>query len=138
VRVKLLVGLSGPAFPEVGLLALTTCATMALGLLIVVIVRRPEFSVAAALLAMAAMALCARGSLLPPPLADASPTRWAYEGLVLLEIPSAPEKPALPGISQPHGPAACALSLAFMFIGFGAAAAFLSSSDPCSPHAAPS
>jgi pSer/pThr/pTyr-binding forkhead associated (FHA) protein len=132
--VKWIVGLNGPALPEFGLMALTACAGLALGRLIVAVVRRPDFVLASSLLAIAAMALCAQGSLVPSVVSETSPTRWAYEGLLLME--TFPPSNA-PGLPQLHGVPACSLALGLMLVGFGGAAIFLHmEKPPASPHTA--
>lgn len=131
VVVKFAVGLRGPASSEILLMLLAACASLALGALIVATLRRPGLTLSAALLAIIAMALLARGPSAPRVLADATPTRWAYEGLFLAESDAssaAPREVKLPGVSQPSGPFACVLSLGFMLVGFAGATVFLTSS----------
>jgi hypothetical protein len=134
--VKQIVGLNGPTLPEFGLMALTACAGLALGRLIVAIIRRPDFVLASSLLAIVAMALCAQGSLVPPVISEASPTRWAYEGLLLME--TSPPSHA-PGLPQLHGVPACSLALGLMLLGFSGAEILLHGEKPStSPHTAAS
>jgi pSer/pThr/pTyr-binding forkhead associated (FHA) protein len=138
--VKQIVGVSGPVLPEIGLLALAACAGLALGKLIVALFRRSDFILGAAILTFAALILFAKGPLVPAIISEATPSRWAYEGLLLIEI--APQFPAhgeprLPGLSRLHGVSACSLALGLMLVGFGGAAIFLNRENPpASPHTA--
>lgn len=140
--VKLSVGLNGPALSEIGLMGLASCAGLALGMLIVAIVRRPGASAAVAVIAMLAMAVLGRGMLAPRAISEATPTRWAYEGLLLMETaatrPADQDRKADPAeryfsmSSNRHGETACALALGLMLLGFAGATAFISWGQPSS------
>jgi hypothetical protein len=138
--VKQFVGLRGPILPEIGLLALAACAGLALGKLIVTLFRRSDFILGAAILTFAALILFTKGPLVPAIISETAPSRWAYEGLLLIEV--APQLPAhgdprLPGLSQLHGVSACSLALGLMLVGFGGAAIFLNRENPpASPQTA--
>jgi pSer/pThr/pTyr-binding forkhead associated (FHA) protein len=140
--------LRGPWLPMFGVLLLTSAVGLALGLLVFRLIRAPILAVAVLLLAFFAM-LAMGGRIWPisalrpaAPLAAAMPTRWAFEGLLLLENERRPpsdtaERPEsdraedlaegyFRADSERMGPKADAMALGFMLIGLAAASAFIS------------
>ncbi len=133
-------GLRGPWMAEHGVLTLASAIGLALGWLAFSTVRKPVVAAAALLVAFAAMtAMGGRIWRLPDSrplavIAVAMPTRWAFEGLLLLED----ERPVNPGAPGPDlvedyfpverhrmGPKADAMALGFMLIGLAGASAFV-------------
>lgn len=142
-------GLSGPLPSMFGVLLLAAAVGLSLGLAINALIRSPGIAAAVLILCFAAMiVLGGRIWRLPPSspaarIAAVAPTRWAFEGLLLLEshghAPSvdpgeaAPDRTDdlaedfFPAGSERMGPNADAMALASMLIGLSGAAAFISS-----------
>jgi pSer/pThr/pTyr-binding forkhead associated (FHA) protein len=138
IMAAVVAGLRGPMLPSVGLLALAALGGLAAGLLIEALSARPAVAWAALgpfvlvlwLLggerqALPAMHPAARA------VANALPSRWAFEGLLLLEsgARSSESSPDLaegyfPAESLRTGPRGAAMALAFLLIGLSASAAF--------------
>jgi hypothetical protein len=145
-------GLRGAWAPMYGVLLLTVSVALSLGLVVFSLVRAPMNAVAVLLVAFAATLLLGGkiGSLAATRpgawVAAAMPSRWAFEGLLLLEseqraAPTAPEgaesapvddlaEDFFPADTQRMGPKADAMALGFMLIGLAAAAGFISSGLP--------
>jgi pSer/pThr/pTyr-binding forkhead associated (FHA) protein len=148
--VRSVAGLQGAGLPSLGLLILASAVGLALGLLIVV-VAAGRHRVAWAVLALAMPALWLLGGAyqpLPrmPSWASAAsnmlPTRWAFEGLLLLESDRYPKLAAaegpdparnhdlaedfFPADSERMGTRADAMALATMLVGLATAACFIS------------
>ena len=139
-------GLQGPWLPMAGVLVLASAVALALGTLVFSLIRSPTAGAAVLLIAFAAMtAMGGRiwrlsDSGAGATVAVAMPSRWAFEGLLLLESndrtpPAAKEgsRPAdtgdlaegfFPSRDERMGPRADALALGFMLIGLAGAAAF--------------
>jgi hypothetical protein len=131
-----------------GVLLLASAVGLALGWAVFSVVPAPSIAVPVLMLGVLAMvALGGRIWPLPPSslgagIATAMPSRWAFEGLMLLEsegrAPSVgPETKEgdrgadlverfFPAASERMGPKADAMALGFMMIGLAGAAAFLS------------
>ena len=82
--------LQGPWLAMLGLLVLTALAGVALGLLVSALARTSEVAVALVPLLLLPMvilggALIPRHDIVAPAVADVMPSRWAFEGLLLLE-----------------------------------------------------
>lgn len=142
-------GLRGPWPSMAGVLVLTSAVGLSLGLLVFSLIRTPSARVAALAIALMAMAvmggriwrLSDSGAMAT--IAAAMPSRWAFEGLLLLESehhspPSVSEEPSpaaagdlaegfFPAGSDRMGPRADAMALTFMLIGLAAAFGFTSS-----------
>jgi FHA domain/ABC-2 type transporter len=142
-------GLRGPWPSMLGVLCLASAVGLALGLLLFSLIRSPI--TAAAVLMVVFMAMVALGgriwrlpaSSLTARIAEATPARWAFEGLLLLEndgrTPPAPadEDEAartddlaegfFPAESERMGTKADVMALGSMFIGLAGAAAFIAS-----------
>jgi pSer/pThr/pTyr-binding forkhead associated (FHA) protein len=126
-------GLRAPWVEAVALLSLASAVGLAAGSLVVAVT--PRTPVAWAVLGALMIALwvfggervpLAQSSKVERVLTGASPSRWAFEGLLLLEADR--EELAehyFPGASERMGVPACALALAFMFVGLTAAAGFI-------------
>ncbi|MGC8641247.1 MAG: FHA domain-containing protein [Isosphaeraceae bacterium] len=140
--------LQAPAGPALGFLVLAATVGMALGL--VGIALAPRANLAGVLLLAPVLLLLLLGgwpSLLRLPVVPAlSPSRWAFEGLLLLESSARPENDLaqayFPAESLRMGETADALALAFMLFGLLAAVAFMATSTrsrqpglPASPPA---
>jgi hypothetical protein len=131
-----------------GVLLLTSAVGLALGLVAFSLVRAPMGAMAVLMIAFAAMLMLGGriGSLAASGpgarVAAAMPSRWAFEGLLLLEnerreAPTVPVEagsdPAdlaegfFPAGTERMGPTADAMALGFMLIGLAAAAGFISS-----------
>ena len=137
-------GLRGPCLSMFGVLVLASAVGLSLGFLVFSLVRTPVAAVvvlAVVFVGMMAMGGRFRWVTASSPggsIAAAMPSRWAFEGLLLLENerrapPDAPEEtpPDLaedffPAQSQRMGPKADAMALGFMLIGLAGASAFLS------------
>ncbi len=140
-------GLKGPWIPMFGVLLLTASVALALGLVTFSLVRAPRIAVVVLMAAFVAMivlggrfrTLTATGP--GATVAALMPSRWAFEGLLLLESESH-EPPTVPEGSdrvedlaedffrsdtERMGPKADAMALGFMLIGLAAAARFISS-----------
>lgn len=146
-------GLDGPWLAMWGVLVLASTVGLLLGLVLTARVR--DWSTAAAALLICFVPLIALGGLLwplpglIPPIrlaASAMPSRWAFEGLLLLETAkhAQPTDAALnddlaegvfPVDSERMGPKADAMALGAMLIGLAAAAVFISSAPRPSPRA---
>jgi pSer/pThr/pTyr-binding forkhead associated (FHA) protein len=145
-------GLSGPWLPMFGVLLLTSTVGLALGLLLFSLIRAPMGAVAVLMAAFVAMMVLGGkfGSLAASRpgawIAAAMPSRWAFEGLLLLESerradPTPPDEAGsdragdlaedyFPADSARMGPKADAMALGFIAIGLAAAAGFISSGSP--------
>ncbi len=139
-------GLKAPSAQAVGLLTLASAVGLALGLLIVSLA--PSRAAAWGVVAVAVVMLWVFGApaaqLWKSPariVANALPSRWAFEGLLLLESDRhdpvvSPESRSggdgdlaeafFPADSERMGPRADAMALTFMFVGLAAGAAFIS------------
>jgi hypothetical protein len=142
-------GLKGPWLPSLALLILASAVGLALGLLIEVVAPRPAATWALLAVGMLLMWLLGGGQQTLPRMpswariaSNAFPTRWAFEGLLLLESdrhPSplaaeAPDPTRIHDLAEDHFPAdsermgvsADAMALGTMLIGVAAAAVFIS------------
>lgn len=119
-------GLHGPVAQSIGLLLLASWVGLALGALIAAICSRPIPSATAALMLFVLMAALARAEIV----ADITPSRWAFEGLLLLEIGPDAGKPDLASDSGRMGLRACTLALGLMVVGLAASAAFIAGGRP--------
>jgi hypothetical protein len=147
-------GLQAPAASAIGLLTLASAVGLAIGLLIVC--ASPFETVAWGAFGAIVVLLWMLGSptlqLWRVPaagiVANASPSRWAFEGLLLLESdhraqPTAKEpvgtasgdlaESLFPAASERMGTRADAMALTFMFIGLAAGAAFISTAPEPGP-----
>jgi pSer/pThr/pTyr-binding forkhead associated (FHA) protein len=142
-------GLRGPWPSMLGVLSLASAVGLALGLLVFSLIRSPIAASAVLMVVFVAMvALGGRIWRLPASspaarIAEATPSRWAFEGLLLLENegrewPAQSEEegaartddPAegfFPAESERMGTQADAMALGSMFIGLAGAAAFMAS-----------
>jgi pSer/pThr/pTyr-binding forkhead associated (FHA) protein len=152
VIVAAMASLKAPGISAIALLILAAAAGLALGLLLLAVTPRRE--VAWAILPVALLVLWLFGgqwqplATMPAPAALISsvvPTRWAFEGLLLLESDQRPgdagaavAEPAsdqdlaesyFPADTVRMGVKADAMALFFMFIGIAAAAAFISTAS---------
>jgi pSer/pThr/pTyr-binding forkhead associated (FHA) protein len=141
--------LKAPPLPAVALLVLAAAVGLVLGLVIVLLAPRPTVSWACAAAAMLFFWAFGGGPQPPSRMPDwgksvssAAPSRWAFEGLLLLESDRHPPIGAgtgskeaenldladgyFPAESARMGPSADATALGSMFIGLIAAAAFIS------------
>jgi hypothetical protein len=143
-------GLKGSWPSMCGVVLLASAVGLSLGWAVFSLTRSPSVAVPVLVLGFLAMvALGGRIWPLPPSslgagIATAMPSRWAFEGLMLLEIegrtptlgPDSKEgdRPAdlaegfFPADTERMGPKADAMALGFMLIGLAGAAAFLSAS----------
>jgi pSer/pThr/pTyr-binding forkhead associated (FHA) protein len=149
VIVASFVGLGGSWFPSVALLILASTVGQALGCLIAMVAPRPSVAWAALALVMVPLSLFGGGPQSLPRVApflrvisDAVPSRWAFEGLLLLESdrpePIGTAEPAridrawdlaeayFPANSERMGALADAMALVLMVIGFFGASVFIS------------
>jgi pSer/pThr/pTyr-binding forkhead associated (FHA) protein len=139
--------LKGPWITMFGVLILTASVALSLGLVVFSLVRDPRIAVAVLMVAFVAMmvmggrfrALTASGP--GARVAALMPSRWAFEGLLLLESESheppkvAEEADRVEDLAEDFfrsdtermGPKADAMALGFMLIGLAAAAGFISS-----------
>jgi hypothetical protein len=141
-------GLKGSWLSMFGVLVLASAVGLSLGMLVFSVMRTP--AAAQAVLMAAFVAVTVMGGRIRPltssyagaTIAAAMPSRWAFEGLLLLESeqhapPDAPEQPTpdraqdlaegfFPASSERMGAKADAMALGFMLIGFVATSAFLS------------
>jgi pSer/pThr/pTyr-binding forkhead associated (FHA) protein len=157
-------GLKGPAVPMLALLVTASAVGLALGLAVAALVPRPELGWAALPLVMLplwlfggefrplpAMAAWAR------PVSGLLPSRWAFEGLLLLEAegypwrvtqtPAAPDAGApwnndlaeryFPAETERMGVGADTTALAAMLVGLAALAFFLAGGPRPAPSTAP-
>jgi hypothetical protein len=152
-------GLQGSWPSMFGVLVLTAAVGLSLGWAVFSLIRSPGIAVPVLVLSFLAM-IALGGRIWPFPasglgarIAAAMPSRWAFEGLILLEnegrSPSVgPEAPKgeraqdlaegfFPADSERMGPKADAMALAFMLIGLAAAAAFLSANGKVVHRGAP-
>lgn len=133
-------GAGGPA--ALGLLGLGAGAALALGLVVAALAPRPAVAwAAAAALALPLWALGGEGTAWPrlPGWAKAAaglnPSRWTFEGLLLVASDRLPDpagaaggdlaEPYFPAETDRSGPRAATFVLAAMLLGWGAAAAFI-------------
>jgi hypothetical protein len=141
-------GLKGPWLSMFGIAMLASAVGLSLGLAAFSLIRTPALAIAALMLSFLAMiALGGRIWQLDPSspatrVALAMPSRWAFEGLLLLEserrVPPDPTEGSnaddardlaeefFPAGSERMGPRADVMALAFMLVGIAAAAAFIS------------
>ena len=119
-------GLKAPAGSAIGLLILAATAGMALGGLIIAARPRLVVTIATAAVAIAAIGLLG-GTIAPSrTVAAVMPSRWAFEGLLLLEPgASASVDRYFPAESARSGLTACGLALGLMAAGLAGAAAFI-------------
>ena len=148
VIVSNVASLKGPGPSMLALLVLSSFVGLALGIFIVAVAPRPMLARVMLALAVVAIALLGGGPWplsRMPPLARAAaltvPSRWAFEGLLLMEtgrapLPVAQEGPdpirvhdlaenAFPAASERMGVRADVMALALMAIGLSAAAGFI-------------
>jgi pSer/pThr/pTyr-binding forkhead associated (FHA) protein len=139
-------GLRGDWLPMLGLLVLACAVGLALGSLLFRLINAPK--TALAVLAACLVPLIVLGGWMWPlpdlgvllePVSWAAPTRWAFEGLLLLETdrrkaPAEVEEslrdPAehyFPAETRRMGPTADAMALTFLLVGLAAATIFISS-----------
>jgi len=128
-------GLRAPALGAIGLLTMAAAVGLAIGGLIVAVRPSPWAATAAGLVALATIGLIGGTHALGRSAADAMPTRWAFEGLLLLESGRAPRDAGAtgPDLAEPNFPVrsgrsgvrACVLALGLMAVGIGATAAFI-------------
>lgn len=119
-------GLKLPAGPTIGLLMLAATTGLALGGLIVA--ARPSLvATLAASLAMVVIVGLLGGATAPSrAVASIMPTRWAFEGLLLLESGAGGAVDRyFPAETARSGLTACALALGFLATGLSAASAFI-------------
>jgi len=147
-------GLKAPSPQAIGLLTLTSAVGLVLGLLIVSLApgRPAAWGVVAVAIIMLGLFGSPAAKLWKSPgiriIANASASRWAFEGLLLLESDGhaplvAPEtspdqnddlaEAFFPANAERMGPRADALALTFMFIGLAAGAAFISAASKPGP-----
>ncbi len=147
-------GLKAPLVAAIGLLTLAAAVGLALGLLIVCVA--PSRPMAWGALGVVVVLLWILGSpsaqlwrsSVGGIVANASPSRWAFEGLFLLESDRRAEAASpdstgasggdiaesmFPAASERMGTRADAMALAFMFIGLAAGAAFISGAPKLGP-----
>ncbi len=137
--------LKAPALPSLGFLILASGVGLAIGLCLVMLA--PNRTVAMAILPAIALILAVFGGEILPfhqtpwlqPVANFLPSRWAFEGLLLLEVDQRQE-PVAPGSIRLHdvaeayfseefdrsGPLAAAMALGFMLLGLSGAVGFIS------------
>ncbi len=147
-------GLKAPSAQAIGLLTLASAVGLALGFLIVSLApgRAPAWGVVGAAIIMLWVFGSPATHLWKSPVtrivANALPSRWALEGLLLLEsdghdpmvsLESSPDRNGdlaealFPAASERMGPRADALALTFMFIGLAAGATFISAASKLGP-----
>jgi hypothetical protein len=130
-------GMKGPGMPMFGVLLLTTAVGLALGWAVFSMIPSP--AIAGCVLALAFLAMMFLGGRIRPlpdsgalaGVAAAMPSRWAFEGLLLLEAErqAPPDVGDLaegffPAATERMGPKADAMALGFMLIGLAGAAGF--------------
>jgi pSer/pThr/pTyr-binding forkhead associated (FHA) protein len=139
VIVTLVAGLRGPALAELALLILSAAVGLALGLLLGALAPRPAVAWGFAAVAVLALGVFGGGAwrlARMPPIARvaaaAAPSRWAFEGLLLLEAGRTPAaagddlaEDAFPAESERMGVQADVMALALLAIGLAAVAAFI-------------
>lgn len=114
-------GLHGPWWPMFGLLLLASGVGLAIGLCISAIVKTSE--VAIALLPLILLPMVILGGILQPQhemnsvvrwCSNAMPSRWAFEGLLLIEAAERPKSPVMgtAGVNPPNAPANAPAELA--------------------------
>jgi pSer/pThr/pTyr-binding forkhead associated (FHA) protein len=131
-------GLKTSIVPAVALMVLASAVGAAIGSLIRTIAPRPGIAMAVALAAVAVMGLvqglATNRSGIAGPVADATPSRWAFEGLLLMESDRREAvaggagdlaEPYFSAASDRSGVRACAMALGFMLAGLAASAAFI-------------
>ncbi|WP_435007687.1 FHA domain-containing protein [Tundrisphaera lichenicola] len=129
-------GLRGPGMASIGFLVLASLVGAALGLLIVALAPRRDLSWAALPVALAAFWLFGGGPRTLPrnfpwawTVASASPSRWAFEGLLLMETeragPNDLAQPYFPAETTRMGPRADVLALGTMLVGLSVSVVFL-------------
>jgi len=147
-------GLKAPSAPAIVLLTMASAVGLALGLLIVSLApgRAATWGVVAVAVIMLWVFGTPAAQLWKSPgtriVANALPSRWAFEGLLLLESDrhdptvspeSSPGQTSdlaealFPAASERMGPKADALALTFMFIGLAAGTAFISGASKLGP-----
>jgi pSer/pThr/pTyr-binding forkhead associated (FHA) protein len=146
-------GLGGPWPAMWGVLVLAATVGLLLGLVVTALV--PNWATAAAVLLVCFVPMIALGGFLwplpglIPPIrlaAGTMPSRWAFEGLLLLETAQHAQptdatrnddlaEGLFPVDSERMGPKADAMALGAMLIGLAAAAVFISSAPRPSPRA---
>jgi pSer/pThr/pTyr-binding forkhead associated (FHA) protein len=147
-------GLLAPSAQAIGLLTLASAVGLALGLLIVSLApgRAPAWGVVAVAVIMLWLFGAPAAQLWKSPvtgiIANALPSRWAFEGLLLLESDrhdptvlseSSSEPNAdiaesyFPAASERMGPKADAMALTLMFVGLALGTAFISAAGKLGP-----
>ena len=136
--------LHAPGLPALGFLVLASTVGVALGLLFIALA--PRSDVAWMILPVAVLLLWLFGGIWPsllrwPVVPGAMPSRWAFEGLLLLESAENPGKDLaqayFPAESLRMGERADVLALTCMLFGLLAAAAFISTSPKSGQPAPP-
>lgn len=109
--------LKAPMASTIELMSLASFVGLALGGLIRSVRLRPIAAFALALIAIGAMGVIANG-----PISGLMPSRWVFEGLLLLEPNS---QAPVANLTSPSGMKACVMALGFMLAGLSASAAFI-------------
>jgi hypothetical protein len=149
-------GLKGSRLSMFGVLVLASMVGLLLGLVVFTLLRPPAMAaivLLACFLAMAALSGGIRPMPAPSPIvrtaAAAMPSRWAFEGLLLLEseqrpAPIEPDQPEpgperdlaedyFPAATERMGPSADAMALGCMLVGLAAALALISGRPQVAP-----
>jgi pSer/pThr/pTyr-binding forkhead associated (FHA) protein len=130
-----LAGLKAPGLLTLAFLVLSSLVGLALGLLLIALTPRPE--TAWMILPAIILVLWLFGGIWPalsrlPVISSAVPSRWTFEGLLLLESGENSERDLaqdyFPVDSQRMGLTADIMALSFMLFGLWAAAAFIATS----------
>lgn len=139
--VALISGIKADATQSIALMAMASMAGLAIGSLIVALVSSPRDAMVAAVAVIAVSVPF--GSAWSPSRTgtEVLPSRWAFEGLLLLESKHAAEdlaEPYFAAASSRSGVRACVMALGFMIAGFGGASAVIawgprSASPPKTP-----
>lgn len=130
--VSRLAGLEESWLAALGVLALGAGVGLAIGLLIMSLSPKPAAAIAVVLVLLGGFAIAGGGGRTPEAvrsIAGAAPTRWVYEGMLLLNADPQLAETDFPAATERMGLRADVLALALMAIGFSAAAAFISTSN---------
>jgi len=146
VMIVYVAGLNAPWLPALALLALASAVGLAMGLLIVAMTSRPVVAWASLAMAMLILWVFGGGSQVTPrsyswsrTVSYVLPSRWAFEGLLLLEserheLPKITEAPPIhdlaedffPSESERMGVRADVMALGLMLVGLVVAVGFIS------------